>query len=515
MERRRWVRRVFICLSLLGFLVIGGVIYFALPGKQTLTFSPETTVITGPKLGDKKLDYAAALNAKCREGVTPENNAVVPLVEALGKQYDGFPENPDFYQELGIPTHVPKSTEYVSFTKDDTDKSRSKIWNAVTEQPWKVTEYPELLTWLDKQEESLRLVQVAANRTHWYSPIVGRKQGQKILDLVGAPMFGVQILRDISAALIIRSFVQLKKGKPEEGWNDLMIVMKLSRLLSKGPFLVGTLVSIAIETNVTRAMPIFLNRAKLTPDSLDQFSKQLKQLPARADLAFSMGTAERYMTLSVLVNGIALGNPESLNNVSGGGSISDFSCSVSDDSENRWFTRSVNWDAGLRETNLIFDDLAAAVVNTDRKERQRQLDQLSAKLKNNRLAETGRLFSNAEERGLKISRLLVDLLAPAFQRVVIANDRVEQYERMRDVAFAIAKYRAENGAYPITLSNLTPKYIAKVPGDPFNDDAPLTYQKTKSGYTLSCVGPKPDRPLVIETHPEPKEPPIITEIKVD
>ena len=47
---------------------------------------PETTVVTGPLLGDGTVDYAGACNEALGKGVTPEKNAVVWLVKALGSR---------------------------------------------------------------------------------------------------------------------------------------------------------------------------------------------------------------------------------------------------------------------------------------------------------------------------------------------------------------------------------------------------------------------------------------------
>ena len=49
-----------------------------------ITISKETTYITGPLRKDGYVDYVAALNQRFRAGVTPENNAAVPFLKAMG-----------------------------------------------------------------------------------------------------------------------------------------------------------------------------------------------------------------------------------------------------------------------------------------------------------------------------------------------------------------------------------------------------------------------------------------------
>ena len=47
----------------------------------------DTTRITGPLKSDGTPDYIEYLNARAREGVTPENNAAIPLVAAFGPDW--------------------------------------------------------------------------------------------------------------------------------------------------------------------------------------------------------------------------------------------------------------------------------------------------------------------------------------------------------------------------------------------------------------------------------------------
>ena len=56
------------------------------------------------------------------------------------------------------------------------------------------------------------------------------------------------------------------------------------------------------------------------------------------------------------------------------------------------------------------------------------------------------------------------------------------------LAFALAAYRADRGAYPTKLADLAPKYVAKVPKDIFND-SDLHYRQENGGYLLYSVGP--------------------------
>src|SRR5262249_38152935 len=75
----------------------------------------------------------------------------------------------------------------------------------------------------------------------------------------------------------------------------------------------------------------------------------------------------------------------------------------------------------------------------------------------------------------------------AARKVQGACDRAEQAQRNLHVAFALAAYHADHGRYPAKLDDLTPKYLAEVPGDLFSGKA-LVYRPEAKGYLFYSVG---------------------------
>jgi hypothetical protein len=61
-----------------------------------------------------------------------------------------------------------------------------------------------------------------------------------------------------------------------------------------------------------------------------------------------------------------------------------------------------------------------------------------------------------------------------------------QFELIR-LAFALAAYHADRGAYTAKLAELAPKYVAEVPKDIFNASE-LHYRQEGGGYLLYSVG---------------------------
>ena len=71
--------------------------------RPKFTVGKETTYITEPLDEQGYVDYAAALNKRMSQGVTPQNNANVLLWKALGPHPDGGTIPAEFFKWLGIP----------------------------------------------------------------------------------------------------------------------------------------------------------------------------------------------------------------------------------------------------------------------------------------------------------------------------------------------------------------------------------------------------------------------------
>src|SRR4051794_30028013 len=97
--RLRRILRYWPALTVLAILLVG---YMAWPGRVTYTVTPETTHITDPLDAQGYPDYPTALNDRLARDVTPENNANVLIVRALGPRPEGAPLLPEFYRRLGI-----------------------------------------------------------------------------------------------------------------------------------------------------------------------------------------------------------------------------------------------------------------------------------------------------------------------------------------------------------------------------------------------------------------------------
>jgi hypothetical protein len=84
--------------------------------------------------------------------------------------------------------------------------------------------------------------------------------------------------------------------------------------------------------------------------------------------------------------------------------------------------------------------------------------------------------------------ILTAMLLPALEKFVTRDANHRAQLRTAQVSVAIERYRlVHEGSLPDDLSSLVPKYIAKLPIDPF-DGQPVRYKRTDRGYVVWCIG---------------------------
>jgi hypothetical protein len=159
--------------------------------------------------------------------------------------------------------------------------------------------------------------------------------------------------------------------------------------------------------------------------------------------------------------------------------------------------QALDWVAAMQTLNKWCDRQTAALRLKDRAARDRELDKIEEELKASRRLELGdrdeflKLLSTKEGRtaaGKKVGDALGGFMFLLSRKTHPTLDRSAQAERNLRIAFALAAYRADTGAYPKALADLAPKYLAAVPDDLFSGK-PLIYKPTEKGYLFYSVGP--------------------------
>ena len=460
-----------------------------------ITIGKETTWATEPVGPSGFIDYLAVVNQRHSGGVTSENNAVVPLYRALGPRPAGGNRRPDqFFQLLGIEP-LPDDGEYfVDLSKWWELKEKPlpegglgavyELQKASHERPWKAKEFPETAEWLRDNEVPLRLVAEAVERPEYFSPLVSENGEQGKMIAVLLP--GVQSARSIARALTARAMLRLSEGNDFEAWRDLIVIHRLGRLIGRGPTLIEGLVGIAIESMAIDAELRFLSEAQPPTKFVTRYLKQINSLPARSLMADKIDVGERAMYLDCCHH-LARG---SMN-------LDTLADEVPDDSIVEKLikgavSQSVDWDEILKSGNRWYDRLVTASRTPAYREREVALRKLDDELKELTKKRQGAgallaLLGGKAALTQTFSDTLISLLTPAVRQCIKAENRLTQRLRNLEVALALSSWRSEHEAYPASLTDLAPKYLAVVPNDLFND-RPLHYARTAEGYVFYSVG---------------------------
>jgi hypothetical protein len=152
-----------------------------------------------------------------------------------------------------------------------------------------------------------------------------------------------------------------------------------------------------------------------------------------------------------------------------------------------------NWDEVFRVGNTWYDNLSGAARKpewTERKDALSRVEQeLHAMSDRDKIASRfNKEFPKSPRRamGRVVAEKIMSLTAPNIS--TWPESEVTTVSQMLRIASAINVYRAEHGAYPAQLADLTPKYLATTPVDIFHGAA-FRYRWQSDGYVLYSMGP--------------------------
>ena len=470
--------------------------------RVAVRISPETTYVTAPLRADGSVDYLAAINRRSGQGTTLENNASVLIWQALGPApYDAGTRDA-FFKALGIPTPPEEGNYFISveqFTEQqaeaepgdggsaqeqsgDTEALEDQLRSAVT-RPWTQDEFPLLAQWLRANEKPLALVTRATYRPRRYDPLVVAPDVSYQLVLALLPL--VSECRSLASALAARAMFRVSAGQTDDAWQDLMAAHRLSRLVAQGPTSVEGLVGRAINGQICAAERALLQHAELTAEQIAQMRGDLDTLSPLSNIVDKLDFYERLTCLDAIFSAANEMSEDAANNFTDDPLFSDLA-------ERRG--RSVDWDLVFVRVNSWWDkNIAAcrlptrAMRNVTLADLEEEFDGRVEKAKGIGGAITA-FFDSRRVISERVADVFIAVMLPAMSSTCDYQERGALELDLTKLTFSIAAYRADHGADPEKLSDLVPRYIAKVPDDPFAA-APIQYTIDEEGYVLHSNGP--------------------------
>jgi hypothetical protein len=329
------------------------------PAKKApggIIISRETTFITGPLRKDGSVDYAAAINERYSQGVTPENNAVVVLLHAVGPNVIAKPVRERFFQLLGVapspdkgpyfeefdeyyvrkqnPAQRPRSRteriegymrgiaeamkESIGDIKDKPAAGKREIhadqaaldqWCRIFAEPWRKEDYPIAASWLQSNRKPLDLIVAATRRPRFYAPLPRLRPSRE--EITADPFGWIQAVwpmtsmsREWARALRARAMFHIAEGKAAEAWEDLFACHRLARLVDQGSldiFDQGFARGIEAETiEGDVALVALAEQGKLTAEQGRRFAADFRSLPPLGKPAAKMNWGERLVHLEAV-----------------------------------------------------------------------------------------------------------------------------------------------------------------------------------------------------------------------
>lgn len=473
---------------LTGIVLSAGVSYFINHLLQEhyrkITISRDTTYVLGPVFSDGYVDYLSALDSQFSQGVTPENNAAIPLFKAIGlKDTIRAVDRPRLLAALhmpDVPDDTDTFTEYSAFcvNKAKAAAGRNSINNEgdvrelawdqqaiCAKSPWTAAQYPDVAQWLQKSAPALQLACDASKCQFYYVPLIGRPGLGSTLE-VNIPSVGM--LRELANALAARSMLAIAHGDFAAWREDFLAQQRLGRLLMHTPTLIQSLVGIAIIDQAYQQIPFALEHLSVDPSR--QLLGDLRALDPTPDMVDCIDHCERLMPIGEITTLARFGPVESL------GSGSDPLPAP------RWFgfQPPIHFDDLLRQYNELWDREVAALRVAKYSQRVLAISAVEADRKASLAATTG---SNSTAA---IQRLILEM-GNSFSSSRLLQDREHQNLRLTQLTLLLHIYHLEHNSYPPTLADLPDLRDSNL--DLFADDAPIHYVPSADSCLIYSVGP--------------------------
>lgn len=489
----RKLRHALLALLCVAALLVAYFRYFYRVKPGTYTISKETTYVLGPLFPDGGVNYIEALDARCREGVTPENNAHALITQALGPALSGPIRLPDgIYLRQGIkrppsgaPALVPLGELLISGGLATVLCDGTKPIYELLQRPWAGYQAPTVARCLEMNAKPLELAHEACLRTRWYAPAIPLEAPSSSGSASSALLLTLQPTQDLSNLLILRAMLSLGEGQTEKARADLIACMRLGRLMTQSSTMYEHVSGRSTEMLAFNATLAWIADPKVTAGEIETLQRELSALPSPRPLADKLDRGERFLYLDLLLgaahHGLRRletypGNPHLKSKA--GNALVDILVS------------GLDYDVALKDANRWFDRLAAAARLDSYSAQKAALTELHRELINLRKDLTvnpeARLLQ--QRRASALSDLARALLTPDYLSAFAEDAMAEQAHRNLRVAAALALHYRATGQYPDDLTALVPNYLPAVPLDLFSSK-PLIYKRMGDGYLLYSVGP--------------------------
>lgn len=475
-------------------LLIGVPAWFILGPPRRLEISPETTGLTKPLNADGQVDYVAAVLEARRAGVTPENNAAVPLARATWNTVALSPEAQEYLcRELGIPKPDRKGLDVDLWTprykqllldwaseKWGVDLGDQTLYefepsfylDEVRYRPWQRVDYPPLATWIDENEELLELLHEIERREKYYYP--SPEFAEPDAALISAIVGGGPNLRCAANSLKFRAMMYLGEGNAELAWRDLRMIFLLSRMQMPHGSLIDVLVSYAIEGIAFDGMRYLLDSGRCDGRLLDEMMQFLRDFPPPIDSVEAIDTRERWTMLELGAQAQTLGDLTMHEHLPGYPQL------LALPYDRNALLQQIQRHYDRWVTVMQVDDPTRFLAAADRLDAQTEAD---LQTWNQPSAITAALLGQSV-RGVYAADLICDWALDGMINAKRPVFRVAAQRQLLRVAIQLTKYRLEHAEYPESLAAIAAALPPADQLDLYSPEESLRYERRPDGGFL-------------------------------
>lgn len=478
---KRWTMRwrsVFASLSCL--ILIGGLAWtFSKPKGEFQSLAQDD----GPRLADGRVDFLAKLNRSVGDSVTPEDNAVVALLDVFGARALKGIDQEAFLKELGskqVPNVRPlfvtwkEQAETLGFSPGSPAYEQwGKSIEFTCQEPWTAERYPDVNGWIEVNQQAIAQAVKASQRPRFYFPLFPLENGPKgelNVRMLEMSLEFHEEIKGIGRVLIIRALRQLAANDIESAIRDIQTARRLASLQTQSLTTLELLVSMNLSRMAFVAETKLLDSGKLSLEQCQAYRRFLTENPSTLQLPKRFESAERYFYLDA-VQTLERGKAANL--------------------YFRWELTDLDMDV-FEERASSFDLFSQAWAEPNDRVRLERIQELEAEFIDsiNSSRDVGRMAAallSIKARSRMVADLLLASVGPTYS--VFADIEIRQYtfRDLLEIAFAMEMYRLANGKFPDALTDLQPEYIKDVPIDRYTDQ-PLVYRPIGAGYRLYSVG---------------------------
>ncbi len=484
--------------------------------RPNIAVSRETTYVLEPLRPDGFVDYLGAINRRCSEGVTPENNAALSFCQAFGPKLIGKATRRRFFDALGmggLPDNGPyfvacddffqqyhglKSSTLEAPDGSPVLEEEMKHFEQVQRCPWSRDQFPAVAALLEKNRGPLQLFVEGSRQPRFFTPLFGRDDESSV-----AVEFATlaTAFRDAARQLRARAMFQLGQGRIDDAWDNALTCHRLARLAGQGPIVVDALIASSLESLAACCAMAVIQHTDVTAERAKQWQADLRSLPPARTIGDYWNYAERLYGLAEITDAALHGCPDPPEADPDDPFVRELQEYLGQSKArvkiHRLFCNDprLDWEEAHRYVNRCYDGIAAAFGEPTRLQQAEAFGRLvgEAEERHQRAMEQASRGDRlpAEMTPERIARQFVDLVwHPTFhtaQATLVAVTQTEVYAGFTALSLALAVYLYERGCYPASLAQLPPKYIAEVPQDPFGD-AEFRYRREDDGYVMYSVG---------------------------